>query len=401
MIRTSAAIAAMAIVLSLLAHGFGLGVTWGRLPQRDEPRPETDVVAMGNAFEDVAEAPSEPVEPEPAPVPEPPVEAAPEPEPAPMPTSDARVASNDPQPVRSPGTGPGLAVQAERSDPVVPDAAPTPEPDAAEPVQSAEPPATPPAAPGTAAEAPRGTPEAAPTPTEVAEAPSPGAAPAPQPPEQIAALPVPVTPAPAPAVVPVVPQAPETVDPAPPETTVAPTPEPPDTVEAEPDTPGSALAVATSPRPRLPAQRPTEQPPGRPDGESDLAQPPEQMVESPITAYLRDGTDLTIGRAGRSRSGGIDFLDGGGQGNSDETNYAGQVLVHLNRSPTVRAREPGFARVFFEINPDGSLAWVNVVESSGSQIVETAARTQVRSAAPFPPPPDGVSRKLTFVYQTE
>ena len=55
--------------------------------------------------------------------------------------------------------------------------------------------------------------------------------------------------------------------------------------------------------------------------------------------------------------------------------------------------------MFFQIDPDGSLAWVEIVDSSGSLEVERAAREQVRRAAPFPRPPSGTSRKLSFFYQ--
>lgn len=379
MIRGSAVIAAIAVLISLLLHALGLGFTAPRLaeqPRRDN-QPET--VLLGNTFEDVTDASPQPVQPEPAAVREPPVETPPEPEQAEVPISDALVASADPQQVASPDTGTSAVAQPE---PIQPETA-----EAADQVDTdEETTATPPVEQEAIAETPAGAPEASEAPVE------PVAAPSPSPPasQQLAALPVPAeTVVPAPSEVPVVPlEEIETLDP---ESTNEPVPDEPDTSEAEDEAVASDLAVVTSPRPRLPERRPSEVQNGPRD--FSALRNPTQLVESPITVYRRDGTDTFTRRGGESRSGGR------GPGNSNVTNYAGQVLVHLNRAPPVYVASKGFAQVFFEINPDGTLAWVDVVDNSGSQDVNRAAKAQVRSAAPFPPPPGGVSRKLSFYYQ--
>ena len=122
-------------------------------------------------------------------------------------------------------------------------------------------------------------------------------------------------------------------------------------------------------------------------------------MESPLTAYLRGEDETESWDSGGDMSGGLGFRDSPGIGNAYTTNYAGRVLVHLNRAASVPVSEEGFARVMFEINPDGSLAWVDVLNSSGSAAVERAATGQVRNASPFPPPPDGKSQRLSFVYR--
>lgn len=322
MIPRSAVIAAAALVLSLVLHLLGLG--WSSL-DRVEPEIQDntgDVVAMGNAFEDVAEEVSDPVPPEPAPAPQPP----PEPEQTEATTSQALVASPSPEQVFAPQGTPG-----EPSEPVAPQ-----------------------------------------------EAPAPAAAPASQPvlPEQVAALP----PEPAEPVA-----QPDTSEPVadPQEVT------PPEQVE------DTQLAVAASPRPRLPERQPEAQ--GTPrrdeaDAFSNLLSPP--LIESPLAAYMRGETQLDV-----QPSGGSGFLGSSGSGNAGETNYAGRVLVHLNRSLTVKVTGYGAAWVFFQINPDGSLASVSIIDSNGSQELRNAAIQQVRNAAPFPRPPDGKSRQLTFIYR--
>lgn len=404
MIRRSSAIAAAAILLSLLLHLLGLGFTSVVEPVPSSGETATDEVTLGNAFEEVVDTVSEPVEAEPAEPPEPPVETPPEPDTAVAPTSQALVASPDPQNVLSPDTGSAAEATADSVAPsepgqgqaVAPETVP---PSGADVAQAAPPPlAAPvePVEPDTAAQSPQGTPDAAPVSPEPDES-----APVSPAPEQLAALPAPAAPvppvasSPSPSVQPVEPPDQDAIEPVPTETA------PP--VE-EADTSDSDLAVAVSPRPRL-RSRPSPNSPPEPTGQrdgadrySDLRRPP--VTESPLTAYLRGQGDLEIQKSQGSQFGGMGFESSRGPGNSNVTNYAGQVLVHLNRAPAVPVSGQGFARVFFEIKPDGSLAWVDVIESSGSPQIDSAARAQVRAAAPFPRPPKGADRRLVFVFRS-
>lgn len=332
MIPRSAAIATAAVVLSLLLHFIGLGFTSGNPTEPSAKDDATDVVALGNAFEDVAETISEPVQPEPDPAPETPVEPAPEPELSEVTTSEALVASLTPEQVFAPQGSPG-----ELAEPVTPQTAP-------------EPPAE------TAAQ--------------------------PDAPQESAAVPAPTEP--------VAPVESEPIATETPELAAEPDPDGQEAVTPESEL--SELAVVTSPRPRIPERQPTE-----PQSDSStefgaLLSPP--LIESPLAAHVRGDAKLVV-----SQSGGSGFQDSGGSGNSDVTNYAGRVLVHLNRSLTVRATAHGAAWVHFVINSDGTLAQVGIVDSTGSQEIEQAAMAQVRKAAPFPRPPKGASRQLTFVYR--
>lgn len=372
MIRRSAAVAAMAGLLSLLLHMTGLTVTMRHPPEPSDPQSRTDTVAMGTAFEDMAEPVSEPAPPDPAPVPEPPVQPTPDSAQAVTPTTEALVASQQPREVISPDSGDAQTVEPVAPGP--PDAAVTSSPETTAPAPGAE--------TATADTPPNGAPQATPQPVEATPAPAP---------QQTAALTPPVAPTPADAAIPVVPVTPDTVDPVPQDS-----PDAPEADTADPD--ATALAVATSPRPRLPQRRPTPEPEGQPDGTAapgSLQTPPDQLIESPLTTYRRDGVDVIGGQTDGSRS------SARGSGNSNITNYAGQVLQQLNRAPAVRLSTQGFARVMFEINDDGTLAWVDIIDSSGSERVDLAAKMQVRNAAPFPPPPPGASRRMVFVYQTD
>ncbi|WP_425045732.1 TonB family protein [Primorskyibacter sp. S87] len=417
MIRRSAFIAAVALLLSLMVHSLGVLFVSRGAPEEQVSQPETDVIAVGNAFEDIAETVSEPPPPEEAPAPEPPVETPAEPEQAEIPTSDALVASESPQDTLSPGMGPSQTVQpvtdeSSNSELGVVNETNIAEPSDGENGESDERSGASPVTPEPTQQAPEGNPDTTTPPVEtiVAETGSEvsePAAPQPETSEQVAALPVPqspvlpVTPTPEPSVIPVVPSESETTDPTPPEETVATEPE---EATAPEDSEGSELAVALSLRPRLPTQRPEAEPQGVRDGSDQNSDPnakPTQVIESPLTVYQRDGIDLTFSRRGRAVSGGIGSLGSTGPGNSDVTNYIGRVLVHLNNAPGVRVSARGSARVFFVINPDGSLARVDIFDSSGSPEIERAAKAQVQKAAPFPRPPDGKRRNVSFVYRID
>ncbi|CUA95824.1 energy transducer TonB family protein [Pannonibacter indicus] len=75
-------------------------------------------------------------------------------------------------------------------------------------------------------------------------------------------------------------------------------------------------------------------------------------------------------------------------GNSDRTNYKGQVQRALQRAMRrVRSREAGLATVSFVVSKDGSVSAIRISSSSGNPEVDEVALELVRRAAPFPPIP--------------
>ncbi|MGA9412552.1 MAG: TonB C-terminal domain-containing protein [Roseobacter sp.] len=396
MIRRSAAIAVAALVLSLMMHFFGIALTIPDVSSRETAGRLVEQVALGDAFEDLAEQQTAPVEPEPAEVPEPAVETPPEPERAEEPTSEALVASTDPRPVAAPDKGTVRAAEPSVTGPVTPQAGDTPEPQVDTPSGGTEtavsdaritppvgsdaesasagspegetttsPPITPPTAPSVAT-APIATEPVAPVADAVVS-------------EVIAALP------------------PEAVTPE--ETLSAVEPQ-----QEEIDGERSGESITTSLRPQLRPENQPPQPRGTVDGTADQSnglRAPTELIESPLTAYQRDGTNLFAGQRGGAQSGGAGFGDALGPGNSDVTNYAGEVLMHLNRVPPVAVSSRGWARVVFRIEPNGSLAFVDIIDGSGSSDIERAAKAHVGKGVPFPRPPEGKSRVLNFIYRIE
>ncbi|WP_170329747.1 energy transducer TonB family protein [Ruegeria arenilitoris] len=383
MIRGSVVIAVLAALLSLLLHLMGLSLTAPRLAQQPDNAGRGDSVELSNSFEDLVESVAEPVEAEPPQAPEPPVEEPlePAPEPEEIPISEVHVASDNPQQTYAPDTGTSEILQPVAPEPVETEARETQDTTDGDKSASDEVEEAPPVEESEVAETPEGSPEA----TEPAE--ETPAAPEPTEAEQIAALPEPAENS-VPSIVPVVPSESEAIEADIPATPAEPVP------DAEENSEEPEQALTSSIRPRLPDRRSQPESVGTLRGARDFSdlQFPTREIESPLTTYQRRGVDsFTSGDSG-ARSGGR------GPGNSDRTNYAGRVLVHLNRAPIVYTSARGFAKVFFEINADGTLAWVDVVDSSGTSEVERAAKAQVRAASPFPKPPGGVSRKLSFFY---
>ncbi len=373
MIRRSLLIASFALLVSLGAHLLGLGYAIRIERSAPPPQPAGDVIAVGNAFEDIAQALEEPDTPDHAPEPEQeqPIEPVPPVRETEVPDTEVLVASENPQDTYAPDTGTAQIVAPVPLAGTQSDF--TPKPDVTEP--TAQPDTAEPVPPQVDTSAPLG------AQTDTAEATAPVATQSTTPPvvpevtvpteDVIAALPNTVLP-----VVPIPPLS---------------TPETEDVVEADPsetaDIEHTEDGTESEPQPLFPGLR---------NGFDDLRNPT-QTLESPLETFRREGSLASVGGFG-IQSGSA--ANSRGPGNSDTTNYAGRVLVHLNRTRAVHVKATGFARVFFEINPDGSLNWVEVIDSSGNDAVNRAARTQIQSAVPFPLPPNGARRQLSFLYSS-
>ncbi|WP_299154599.1 TonB family protein [uncultured Tateyamaria sp.] len=391
MIRRSTAIGVVALILSLIIHVLGLALTGADMSSPETADQGVESVEVGNDFADLAETSITPVEPEPAEPPEPPAETPSEPVEAEAPTSQALVASSSPQATAAPDSGPADAVQPTVSEPVSPETADTQDADAsaAEPQNTAPPVAPTPPVETDAEDTAAGSPDGASPPIASPLAPSVVSEPVVTPPA------APLAAAPLPDVIAALPP-----EPVPPE-------DPPAEIETDeqaPESDTSEAGTTTSLRPQLRPSPPSAQPFGAADGTASQTSPPappSNLIESPLTAFKRDGTNLFAGRRAGSQSSGSRSGGSLGPGNSNVTNYAGRVLMQLNRVPPVPVSARGWARVLFRINPDGTLATVDIIDGSGSSEIGRAAREHVRRGAPFPPPPGGQSRALNFVYRIQ
>lgn len=347
MIKNSILVAALAVLLSLLMHGTGLIVLFDPEAQAStDAAPEPTDSA---AFEDFAEEALQPEAPEPTP------EVEPEELIEPEPITQAQVASDNPQDVQAPDTG----TETENLGRIE-----------AEEVVASEPPAQ-----GTEVEIPLGTPETPRQPSEVQTD---------ETQEVVEATEPDVTEEPV-----------EVVDAQPPEITIDSLEEDGDVqaVEAE-----EALASAVTRSLRPPPSRPTDDTFGAENGSEEVTEQPGLASELSLTQ--RTGIDL-LAEAGSSALYGRESLNQArATGNAADTNYAGKVLMRLNRALRVYKNEKGSAVIRFQILPDGTVGWVRVIRSRGTPGIKVAAAANVRSAAPFPRPPDGKPVELGFTFQS-
>lgn len=164
-------------------------------------------------------------------------------------------------------------------------------------------------------------------------------------------------------------------------------------VEAE-----EALASAVTRSLRPPPSRPSEETFGAEEGTEDATEQP--GLASQLFETQRTGIDL-LAEAGSSALYGRPSLDQArATGNATSTNYAGQVFMKLNRSLRVHRNEKGFAMLRFQILPNGQVGWVRIIRSGGSPNINIAATANVRSAAPFPRPPDGKPFEISVTFQS-
>ena len=377
MVRGSLLVVVAAVVLSLLLHGLGINlVTHDVRPVQDGGQ-QTGAETTGS-FADFAEV-TPPPEPEETDAPEPPEVTEPEPVEAEVPATEVQVASDTPQDVLTPDTGTRQVAEpditeTEQDEPPAPQEAEAPEPEVVEPAGAEEAPATelaetPPVEVETTVEPLPETPPETPE-VQTSEAAEPVEAEQPDLPE--------------------LPEQPDT-----PEITVTEAVEDPEIQAEVADEAVLAAAVTRSLRP--PRSRPTA--PVQDDAVPvDLTQTATGAQQPVIQS---SGIELLAQELDRRATGTSAFSGARATGNAATTNYAGQVLVHLNRSRLLPTTERGTAHVQFEIAPNGSLNWVRIVRRTGSAGIDRTAAAQTRSAAPFPRPPDGESHRLSFVYRAE
>lgn len=85
-------------------------------------------------------------------------------------------------------------------------------------------------------------------------------------------------------------------------------------------------------------------------------------------------------------------------GNGAVENYGGTVMRRILKTRKVRSPAQGLAVIGFAIAPDGRLASLRVLRSSGSAVLDAVALDHLRRAQPFPKPPPGLRRDWSFAF---
>ncbi|KHQ53833.1 energy transducer TonB family protein [Mameliella alba] len=187
--------------------------------------------------------------------------------------------------------------------------------------------------------------------------------------------------------------APERADPAPAIKPVTPDNAPAERVTGE--APKSA-AVPHSLRPKMrtpefeAANKPVAKPKAKP-----RAKPAPQGGGAARNARAGNPTGNDAAKARNSGNNGRKAAPG----NAAASNYPGLVMRKLSRAGRPRVNARGTAVVAFSISSGGGLASLSLARSSGSSALDRAALGVVRSAAPFPQPPNGARRSFSIQIQ--
>lgn len=165
-------------------------------------------------------------------------------------------------------------------------------------------------------------------------------------------------------------------------------PPPPETVTAE-DQETDGLAASLRPRerpPELERQQKRAEPIQQP---RPTAAAPAGNAQTSATTGQRNADQST--ERNRQTSGAARNTEAG---NAAVSNYPGQVARKIQRVRRPRMSSRGAAQVSFRVADNGGLSALGVSQTSGSNRLDDAALTIVRSAAPFPAPPPGAQRSF-------
>lgn len=87
-----------------------------------------------------------------------------------------------------------------------------------------------------------------------------------------------------------------------------------------------------------------------------------------------------------------------GKGKKAVANYGASVMKKIRKTKKAKAPARGMVVVGFSIADSGELASVKVLRSSGSADLDQVALDHIRRSAPFPAPPPGANRMLSFEF---
>jgi protein TonB len=133
-------------------------------------------------------------------------------------------------------------------------------------------------------------------------------------------------------------------------------------------------------RPARVETRKVEQPKEPVEPKTATAQPAETKPASAGSSAPRAGTKV----------------DGGKK--TSPAAYARAVMKQVRATRAVSGAGKGTVVVGFSIAPDGGLAAVRVLQSSGNAALDQIAADHIRRSAPFPAPPEGVGTSYSFEF---
>lgn len=166
--------------------------------------------------------------------------------------------------------------------------------------------------------------------------------------------------------------------------------------ETAPARPDSSLRVTrtgkSGPLPAITPPKPIKAPLRKPLSKSESASHTKRARERPPAGTTKSGTREDRPRA---RSAATSAREGTAGRMADNRGavqrYRAIVRAHIARHRPASIGRAGTAVVAFALTATGHLRFARLIRSSGSRALDQASLASVRSAAPFPPPPRGLS----------
>lgn len=167
-------------------------------------------------------------------------------------------------------------------------------------------------------------------------------------------------------------------------------PPPPEPEPPQPEPPKPEPPKPEPPRPEPPKPAPKPRPAAKPStpvvSETPVSEPAQPVMSEqppPTTAPTTASAAPVAVATPVARNAGRD-------------DYLRMVWSRIMRFRPDRVPFAGTTRLSFILGSDGSLLSVEIAESSGSGLLDSAALEAVRRAAPFPPPPTTFGNDLAF-----
>lgn len=162
----------------------------------------------------------------------------------------------------------------------------------------------------------------------------------------------------------------------------------------------SEPVVVRTPTPDTP--RPRARPVERPETRRPETRQPERSRPTSTPGQTREERrGQSDGQTeARANQGGERNTPGARQGNAAASNYPGIVMQKISRTRRPRVGQRGSAIVGFTVSASGGVASVRILRSSGNAQIDRAALQHIHRASPFPPPPQGATRRFQIQYDS-
>ena len=167
-------------------------------------------------------------------------------------------------------------------------------------------------------------------------------------------------------------------------------PPPPPEPEPEPEPKPEPKVAKAEPKPEKKPEKKVEK---KKEPVKAAEKPKEKAEDKPKKEKAKEKKSASAGATGAKES-----AKAKGGAEMSPAAFHKAVIKKINRTKKKRASDRGTVLVVFSIAKDGGLASVRVGQSSGSAELDQIAVDHIRRSAPFPAPPPGEGKNLSFKF---